>query len=86
MVVKHIQRALQEKSKKHIQTLIALGQYEPEEPLSTNVDILPDTTQIKGMHSIIHNKNTSREDFIFYFDRISTLLVERYVQFQYSHP
>ncbi|KAF8477561.1 uridine kinase family-domain-containing protein [Kalaharituber pfeilii] len=77
MVVKHIQRALQEKSAQHIQTLVTLGQYEPEEPLSANVDALPDTAQMKGMHTIIHNRETSREDFIFYFDRMSTLLVER---------
>ena len=77
MVVKHIQRALQEKSTKHIQALIELGQYNPEEPLSSNVDILPDTAQLRGMHTIIHDRDTSREDFVFYFERISTLLVER---------
>lgn len=75
--MKHIQRALQEKSKKHIQTLVELGEYKPDEPLSVNIDILPDTAQMKGMHTIIHNKETPREDFIFYFDRMSTLLVER---------
>ena len=78
MVVKHIQRALQEKSKQHIQTLVELGEYKPDEPLSSNIDILPDTAQMKGMHTIIHNQETSREDFVFYFDRISALLVERY--------
>ncbi|KAF8421290.1 uridine kinase family-domain-containing protein [Tirmania nivea] len=77
MVVKHIQRALWEKSKQHMQTLVELGEYQPDEPLSSNIDILPDTTQMKGMHTIIHNQETSREDFIFYFDRISTLLIER---------
>lgn len=77
MVVKHIQRALQEKSKRHIQTLVELGEYRPNEPFSSNIDILPDTAQMKGMHTIIHNKETTREDFVFYFDRLSTLLVER---------
>lgn len=77
MVVKHILRALQEKSKQHIQTLVELGEYNPDEPFPSNIDILPNTAQVKGMHTIIHDKQTSREDFIFYFDRISTLLVER---------
>ena len=77
MIVKHIQRALQEKSTKHIEALIELGQYNPKEPLSSNVDILPDTAQLRGMHTIIHDRDTSRENFIFYFDRMSALLVER---------
>jgi len=76
--VKHIQRALQGKSKQHIQTLVELGEYMFDEPLSPNIDILQDKPQMKGMHTILHNQETSREDFIFYFDRISTLLVERY--------
>lgn len=77
MVVKHIQRALQDKSRKHIKALQDLGQYDPDEPLSTNINILPDTAQLRGMNTIIHNQDTTREDFVFYFDRLSTLLIER---------
>ena len=75
--MKHILRALQDKSKQHIQTLVGLGEYNHDEPFPFNIDILPDTAQVKGMHTIIHDKQTCREDFIFYFDRVSTLLVER---------
>lgn len=77
MIVKHIQRALLKKSNEHIQTLKSLGQAVGDEPLSGNVKVLEQSNQIKGMHTILHDKDTTREDFVFYFDRISTLLVER---------
>ena len=46
-------------------------------PLSTNVKILPQTPQLMGMHTVIHNTLTDREEFLFYFDRMATLLVEK---------
>ncbi|CAN6659228.1 uracil phosphoribosyltransferase [Trichomonascus vanleenenianus] len=43
---------------------------------SSNVVILPPTNQLRGLYSIIRDKDTSRSDFIFYSDRIIRLLVE----------
>eukprot|EP01120_Amphizonella_sp_Union-15-10_P001660 TRINITY_DN1180_c0_g1_i1.p1 TRINITY_DN1180_c0_g1~~TRINITY_DN1180_c0_g1_i1.p1 ORF type:complete len:220 (-),score=28.02 TRINITY_DN1180_c0_g1_i1:100-759(-) len=40
------------------------------------VHVLRSTSQIKSMHTIIRDKNTTREDFIFYADRLIRLLVE----------
>lgn len=78
MIVRHIQRALLKKSDEHIATLRQLNQgHEADEPLSTNIKVLKESNQLKGMHTILHDRETSREDFVFYFDRISTLLVER---------
>eukprot|EP01127_Copromyxa_protea_P002835 TRINITY_DN1276_c0_g1_i2.p1 TRINITY_DN1276_c0_g1~~TRINITY_DN1276_c0_g1_i2.p1 ORF type:complete len:159 (-),score=34.19 TRINITY_DN1276_c0_g1_i2:449-901(-) len=34
------------------------------------------TPQVVGLHTIIRNKDTSREDFIFYSDRLNRLLIE----------
>jgi len=42
----------------------------------SGVHILRATSQIKSMHTIIRDKNASREDFIFYSDRLIRLLVE----------
>ncbi len=42
----------------------------------SGVHVLPRTNQIIGLHSIIRDKNTSREDFIFYSDRLIRLLIE----------
>jgi len=78
MIVKHIQRALLSKSDEHIKTLRALGQgYDADEPLPANVKVLKDTPQLRAMHTILHDEETTREDFVFYFDRLATLLVER---------
>ena len=77
MMVKHIQRALQRKSLEHLEQLRRLGQDPADTPLSSNVKILEQTPQLQGMHTIIHNRETKREEFIFYFDRLSTLLVEK---------
>lgn len=77
MVVEHVQRTLKEKSKKHQEDLQRLGQQVEDEPLSDNVLILKQTKQIVGMSTIIQNPMTQEVDFIFYFDRMSSLLVEK---------
>ena len=78
MVVRHIQRALLKKSDEHIASLRKLNQdCEAEEPLAPNIKVLKESNQLTGMHTILHNRDTPREDFVFYFDRISTLLIER---------
>jgi len=41
-----------------------------------NLDILPSTMQTRGMHTVIRNKNTTREDFVFYADRLCRLAIE----------
>lgn len=76
-MVKHVQRLLQEKSRKHQDDLKRLGEQVEDEPLSPNVLVMEQTKQILGMSTIIQNPMTKTVDFIFYFDRLSTLLVER---------
>lgn len=77
IVVQHVQRLLQEKSRKHQDDLERLREQVEDEPLSPNVLVLEQTKQILGMNTIIQNPMTETIDFIFYFDRLSTLLVER---------
>lgn len=77
MVVKHVQRVLQEKSKKHQEDLQKLGKQVEDEPLSSNVLLLEQTKQIVGMSTIIQDPLTDEVEFLFYFDRLSTLLVEK---------
>ena len=79
MVVKHVQRVLVEKSRKHQEDLNRLGKEVEDKPLSHNVLLLRQTPQIRGMNTVIQNPETDEVDFIFYFDRLATLLVERYV-------
>ncbi len=77
MVVEHVKRKLIEKSRKHQEDLQRLGRQVEDDPLSENVLLLKQTRQIVGMSTIIQNPMTQEVDFTFYFDRISSLLVER---------
>jgi uridine kinase len=38
--------------------------------------MLPETPQIKGLHTFIRNANTSRDEFIFYSNRLIRLVIE----------
>jgi len=56
-----------------------MARINPPEELPNNVVVLENTKQIMGIHTIIRDINTSRHDFIFYADRLATLVIERYV-------
>lgn len=79
MVVKHIQRTLREKSENHNQMLQKLGKLVEAVPLSANVLVMEQTTQIVGLNTILQNPQTEQVDFVFYFDRLAAILIERYV-------
>ena len=78
MVVKHIQRKLQDKSDRHTEELNKLGLIAAEVKLPSNVHVLPSTLQLIGMNTILQNPATEQEDFIFYFDRLASILIEKY--------
>ncbi|MFI6098037.1 uracil phosphoribosyltransferase [Lentzea sp. NPDC051213] len=44
--------------------------------LEKNVHLLPQTNQLRALHTIVRDRDTSREDFVFYAERIIRLLVE----------
>lgn len=77
IVVRHVQRILKEQSEKHQDALQELEKQVEDEPLSKNVLLLEQTKQIIGMSTIIQNPITDDVDFVFYYDRLSALLVER---------
>ncbi len=76
MVVDRIQSILSHKSKMHQIELKRLGKFAEDTPLSPNVLFLPQTRQIRGINTLLLGPDIDREEFIFYFDRMSTLLVE----------
>ncbi len=79
MVVKSVEHKLLEKSTHHRAALTRLEIEAQSEPLSPKVIVLPQTSQLRGMNTIIRDIDTSSEDFIFYFDRFIALLIEQYV-------
>jgi uridine kinase len=78
MVVQRIQRTLYDKSRRHREELQRLGKQVEDVPLSQNVLILPQRPQVSGMNTIIQNPLTDDEDFVFYFDRMAILLIEKH--------
>ena len=77
MVIQYIEHKLIDKSKSHRAALKKLGQSSEDDVLSKKVLLLKQTPQIRAMSTIIQDIDTSTEDFIFYFERLSTLLVEQ---------
>lgn len=77
MVVEHIKRRLQEKTEKHSSDLLKLQALAADGELSPNVCVLEPTSQLVGMHTILQNPSTEQVDFVFYFDRMASLLIEK---------
>lgn len=77
MVVEHIRRRLQEKSEKHTADLKKLQDLAAEQELSPNIVIVKETPQLLGMNTILQDPATEQVDFVFYFDRLASLLIER---------
>ncbi|KAF2009942.1 uridine kinase [Aaosphaeria arxii CBS 175.79] len=86
MVSSQIQRTLAHKSAEHQLELQRLGKIAEEAPLSPNALILPQTNQVKGIHTLLMNPNTDKEDYIFYFDRLCAMLIEKAVDFLPFEP
>ncbi|CDS13428.1 hypothetical protein LRAMOSA05604 [Lichtheimia ramosa] len=73
LITKHVQKQLNER-RMHLRWDLANTPIDNEVP--PDVVVLPTTNQIKGMHTILRDRTTSRDEFIFYAERLSTLIVE----------
>jgi|TARA_R110002003_G_scaffold96_33_gene7708 uridine kinase len=76
MVSDQVRKTLADKSTSHQVELRRLGKIAEDSPLSSNAIVLEQTNQVRGMHTLLLDPRTSREDFAFYFDRMVALLVE----------
>ncbi|KAI0926135.1 hypothetical protein AcW1_008379 [Taiwanofungus camphoratus] len=81
----HIRRQLEERATRLRHRLAEAG---PRDLIPTgcmpdpdkeylNLTLLPQTPQLKGIFTILRDVTTSREDFIFFVDRLSTFLLEK---------
>lgn len=77
MIVGQTRQILQEKSVLHQAELERLGNEVEDQPLSGNVILLEEKPQIKAIMTLMRNQATSSNDFLFYTDRLATLLVEK---------
>ncbi|KAJ6531826.1 armadillo beta-catenin plakoglobin [Mycena capillaripes] len=89
LICTHIRRKLLERSNYFRQKmaiphlyLSPSGRSIPECTLEDlNLTILPQTRQLQGIFTLLRSKTSSRQDFIFFVDRLSTLLMEYALQF-----
>ncbi|CAL8275589.1 unnamed protein product [Boreogadus saida] len=56
------------------------------DPLPRTLSVLECTPQVRGLHTIIRDKETSRDEFIFYSKRLMRLLIEHALTFLPSQP
>lgn len=76
MVVGRIRNTLDIKSQRHQDELKRLGQQVEGEDNPSNLHFLTQSNQVNGINTILHDPTTDEVDYIFYFDRLSAMLVE----------
>jgi uridine kinase len=75
LLLEHIKSQMAERAGSIRKTLRSLSEELPEE-LPKTVQVLEQTNQVKGLHTIIRNTDTTRENFVFYSERLIRLLME----------
>ncbi|XP_034448486.1 uridine-cytidine kinase-like 1 [Hippoglossus hippoglossus] len=78
LIVQHVHSQLEERE---LSVRAALASADQAQPLPQTLSILESTPQVRGMHTIIRNKETSRDELIFYSKRLMRLLIERALSF-----
>ncbi|NXW51793.1 UCKL1 protein, partial [Nyctiprogne leucopyga] len=78
LIVQHVHSQLE---KREITVRAALASAHQDQPLPKTLSVLENTPQVRGMHTIIRNKDTTRDEFIFYSKRLMRLLIEHALSF-----
>lgn len=86
MLSQHIQRQLIAKSSQHVNDLMSLGLDSTNKACSQVIQI-EQTNQILGIDTILNDHSTSRHDFVFYFDRVAKILINKALDYiRYYEP
>ncbi|XP_011929536.1 PREDICTED: uridine-cytidine kinase-like 1 isoform X5 [Cercocebus atys] len=80
LIVQHVHSQLEEQRKLRWD-MAALASAHQCHPLPQTLSVLKSTPQVRGMHTIIRDKETSRDEFIFYSKRLMRLLIEHALSF-----
>ncbi|CAH2245322.1 uridine-cytidine kinase-like 1 [Pelobates cultripes] len=83
LIVQHVHSQLE---KREITVRAALASAHQGQPLPETLSVLQNTPQVRGMHTIIRNKDTNRDEFIFYSKRLMRLLIEHALSFLPLQP
>uniref|UniRef100_A0AAX7USY5 Uridine-cytidine kinase n=1 Tax=Astatotilapia calliptera TaxID=8154 RepID=A0AAX7USY5_ASTCA len=78
LIVQHVHSQLE---KREITVRSALASAHQGQPLPKTLSVMESTPQVRGMHTIIRNRETNRDEFIFYSKRLMRLLIEHALSF-----
>jgi uridine kinase len=73
LIVNHVHQQLQ---KRGFKLRVKLRSAHAGQPRPKSLFVLEPTHQIRGLHTFIRNRDTSRDEFIFYSKRLMRLLIE----------
>uniref|UniRef100_A0A8B9ZJ16 Uridine-cytidine kinase n=1 Tax=Anas platyrhynchos TaxID=8839 RepID=A0A8B9ZJ16_ANAPL len=79
LIVQHVHSQLEKVRGRLIEATLASAHQ--GQPLPKTLSVLENTPQVRGMHTIIRNKDTTRDEFIFYSKRLMRLLIEHALSF-----
>ncbi|XP_061097912.1 uridine-cytidine kinase-like 1 isoform X1 [Conger conger] len=79
LIVQHVHSQLEKRKLRW--DISALASAHQGQPLPETLSVLESTPQVRGMHTIIRNKDTNRDEFIFYSKRLMRLLIEHALSF-----
>jgi uridine kinase len=77
MLANHVMKQLLGKSQQHMSHLAKLDAAAFDKELPPEVVVLEQKSQVIGIHTLLKDHMTSRDDFIFYFNRIAGMLINR---------
>ncbi|KAI0049770.1 armadillo/beta-catenin/plakoglobin [Auriscalpium vulgare] len=84
LISTHIRRQLEQRSRQFRRKMAAnlkrsLSQGPARKPSLEELDItiLDQTPQLKGIYTVLRDRTASRQDFIFFVDRLATLVIEK---------
>ncbi|XP_019738282.1 uridine-cytidine kinase-like 1 [Hippocampus comes] len=83
LIVQHVHSQLE---KREITVRSALASAHQGQPLPDTLSVLKSSPQVRGMHTIIRNKETNRDEFVFYSKRLMRLLIEHALSFLPLQP
>ncbi|KAI9503574.1 Uridine kinase [Coemansia spiralis] len=75
LMIQHIQRQLDERNATLMRPKL-VGQYSGACGLKDTLITLPQSNQVRAMQTILCDRSTPRDDFVFYADRLSRLVIE----------
>ncbi|XP_029705106.1 uridine-cytidine kinase-like 1 isoform X1 [Takifugu rubripes] len=79
LIVQHVHSQLEKRKLRW--DISALASAHQGQPLPETLSVMESTPQVRGMHTIIRNKETNRDEFIFYSKRLMRLLIEHALSF-----